>query len=57
MEDKDLMEVVKERHLIYDGKVVHLEKWRVALPDGREADREIIQHVGAAAVVASLIFR
>ena len=52
MEEKDLMEVVKERQLIYDGKVVHLEKWRVTLPDGREADREIIQHVGAVAVVA-----
>lgn len=52
MDDRELMETVKERELIYDGKVVHLEKWRVELPDGREADREIIQHVGAAAVVA-----
>lgn len=52
MERKDLMEIVQTKELIYPGKVVHLEKWQVTLPDGRSAMREIIQHVGAVAVVA-----
>lgn len=52
MRDSELMEIVKERELLYDGKVVHLEKWIVTLPDGREAVREVINHVGAVAVVA-----
>lgn len=50
--DEKLMEVLKERELLYDGKVVHLERWTVELPDGRPAIREVIQHVGAVAVVA-----
>ncbi len=36
---------------IYQGKIIRVEKWRVLLPDGRQADREIVIHHGAAAVV------
>ena len=50
--DKDLIERVVKREVIYDGHVVHLERWTVELPDGREASREAIMHVGAVAIVA-----
>ena len=37
---------------IYQGKVVHLAVKTIALPDGTTAEREIIDHDGATAVVA-----
>ncbi|MGI9951557.1 NUDIX hydrolase [Moorellaceae bacterium AZ2] len=37
---------------IYTGKILNLRKDRVALPDGREASREVVEHTGAVAVVA-----
>ena len=37
--------------LIFDGKVVHLYKDTVELPNGKEAVREVVRHVGAVAVV------
>ncbi len=37
--------------LIFDGKVVHLYYDKISLPDGREATREYIKHVGAVCVV------
>lgn len=36
---------------IFDGRVVHLYKDTVELPNGRHATREVIRHVGAVAVV------
>lgn len=36
---------------IYEGRVVHLRVDAVRLPDGREVDREVVEHPGAAAVV------
>lgn len=52
MRDQDLTERLASRELIYDGKIVHLEKWKVLLPNGKYATREIVRHVGAVAVVA-----
>ena len=37
--------------LIYDGKVVHLYRDTVELPDGSPAVREIVRHIGAVCVV------
>lgn len=37
--------------LIFDGKVVHLYKDTVELPNGESATREIIRHIGAVAVL------
>ena len=37
--------------LIYDGKIVHLFRDTVRLPNGKEAFREIIRHNGAVCVV------
>ena len=50
--DKHLEERFVSGETIYDGKVVHLEKWTVSLPNGHHATREVIRHVGASAVLA-----
>ena len=49
--DDALCEVPFARETIYDGHILHVEKWRVTCPNGREAPREIVVHKGAAAVV------
>lgn len=38
--------------LIYDGKVVHLYEDEVCLPDGKQARREYVKHIGAVCVLA-----
>lgn len=37
--------------LIFDGRVVHLYVDRVRLPDGKEAEREYMRHIGAVCVL------
>lgn len=49
--DDALREIPFARETIYDGHILHVEKWRVTCPNGREAPREIVVHKGAAAVV------
>lgn len=51
MGDEQLKEVYLSREDIYDGAIIKVEKWQVALPDGRTAAREIVKHKGAAAIV------
>ena len=52
MEDfKNLNEVMKESEEIFDGQVLHLFKDTIELPNGREATREVIRHIGAVAIV------
>lgn len=46
-----LDEKILTREDKYKGILVNIERWKVALPDGREADREIVVHSGAAAIV------
>lgn len=48
----DLTEKQKATELIYDGHILHVYKDTVTLPNGDEAFRELIRHVGAVAVVA-----
>jgi len=50
-QDKDLIEEAVSSQEIYKGKIVHLFCDTVRLPNGEEATREVIRHVGAAAVV------
>ncbi len=52
MDDTQLRETYVSGETIFDGKVVHLERWQVLLPNGKTATREVVRHVGAAAVVA-----
>lgn len=49
--DDSLREIYQDGETIYDGKIIQVEKWRVSLPDGREAAREVVIHKGAAAIV------
>ena len=49
--DDSLKEVYLSGERIFDGTIIEVEKWRVRLPDGREAVREVVLHKGAAAVV------
>jgi ADP-ribose pyrophosphatase len=51
MTDSHLIESPLASQLIYDGKIVHLYKDTVTLPDGTPAIREVIRHVGAVCVV------
>ncbi|MBQ8081005.1 MAG: NUDIX hydrolase [Clostridia bacterium] len=46
-----LRETYLSGETIYDGAVVHLERWQVSLPNGGTAAREVVKHIGAAAVV------
>lgn len=46
-----LEEKKRSSTLIYDGKVVHLYRDEVELPNGATAVREVIRHVGAVCVV------
>lgn len=50
-EMSSLREIPVSSETIYDGKILHVEKWTVTCPNGREALREIVVHKGAAAVV------
>lgn len=50
-DDKELREVGLSSRSIYEGRVLHLFEDMVRLPDGREAAREVIRHVGAVAVL------
>ena len=50
----ELAERMISREEIYDGKVLHLVKDTVRLPDGKTAIREICLHVGAVCVIPIL---
>ncbi len=48
----ELGELVLDFDRIYSGKVFNIEKRKVQLPNGYISDREIVVHIGGAAVVA-----
>ena len=50
-ENAALREECVASKLIFDGRVVHLYVDRVRLPDGREAEREYMRHIGAVCVL------
>ncbi len=47
----ELIEKTKESTLIFDGKVVHLYRDIVTLPNGGESIREYVKHVGAVCII------
>ena len=51
MDENRIREIPFANEMIYDGKILHVERWRVTCPNGRTAAREIVVHKGAAAVV------
>lgn len=42
--DDALREVPFAKEDIYNGRILHVEKWKVTCPNGREAAREIVVH-------------
>ena len=48
---KELAEIRKNSEMIYDGTILHVYKDTVTLPNGKEAGRELIRHVGAVGIV------
>lgn len=53
-EDEPAGEVTIESRSAYQGRLLDVRVDRVRLPDGREAEREIVRHPGAAAVLPVL---
>ena len=51
MDESSIREIPFSSETIYDGKILHVERWQVTCPNGRTALREIVLHNGAAAVV------
>ena len=51
MNDSELREIPFEKETIFEGHILHVEKWQVTCPNGHTAPREIVVHKGAAAVV------
>lgn len=51
MDDSALREVPVSKESIYEGHILHVEKWTVTCPNGRQAFRELVLHKGAAAVI------
>ena len=51
MDFSELREIPFARESIYEGSILHVEKWQVTCPNGHTAPREIVVHKGAAAVV------
>lgn len=47
----NLIETTISSEEIFDGRVVHLYKDDISLPNGKPATREVIRHVGAVAIV------
>ena len=50
--DDDLAERVLSEERAWQGRIFSVDRLRVALPDGREAVRDVVRHRGAVAVVA-----
>ena len=51
MDIKKFEEKTVRSELIFDGKVVHLYRDDIELPDGRGAFREYVRHIGAVCVI------
>ncbi len=54
MNDADLIEETVSSEAVFDGRLLHVRRDIVRLPDGSEAVREWITHPGAAVVIAQL---
>ena len=52
MATQDLTETLISKETIYQGRILGVERWEARLPNGAPAQREIVRHRGAAAVVA-----
>ena len=51
MNDDALRETYLSKEELYQGRIIRVERWQVALPNGKAVPREIVVHNGGAAVV------
>ena len=51
MSDERLRERQTASELVFDGRILHLYRDDIELPNGKPADRELIRHVGAVCVI------
>lgn len=51
MHDERLYEKLLSRQEVFQGTLIAVEHWQVELSSGKQALREVVRHVGAAAVV------
>lgn len=49
--EEELTETYLRTEEIYDGRILHVQKDYVKLPNGHESSRELIRHVGAVGIV------
>lgn len=49
-----LAESTLQSKILYQGKILRIEQMQVRLPNGRQAQREIVRHPGAVALLALL---
>jgi ADP-ribose pyrophosphatase len=52
-DDRHLREEPLRRRRVYEGRLLRVFEDTVRLPEGREARREVVEHVGAVTVVAT----
>jgi ADP-ribose pyrophosphatase len=52
MQDKELREVLIKQEVMFQGRMIRLDRDTVRLPNGAETTREVVRHPGAVAVVA-----
>jgi ADP-ribose pyrophosphatase len=52
MQDKELREVLTKQEVMFQGRMIRLDRDTVRLPNGAETTREVVRHPGAVAVVA-----
>lgn len=51
MPDETLIERQTASELVFDGRILHVYRDDITLPNGLPADRELIRHVGAVCVI------
>ena len=51
---KDLTEHTLSSEVVYDGRLLHVRRDKVRLPDGGVTDREYVRHPGAVVIIAVL---
>ncbi|HZK55032.1 MAG TPA: NUDIX hydrolase [Desulfosporosinus sp.] len=52
MEDENLKEERLEGEVVFSGRMLHIERDTVRLPNGLETSREVVRHPGAVAIIA-----
>lgn len=52
MDDRELTEEFLSTETVFRGKLIEVDHWKVRLPNGETALREVVRHPGASAVVA-----